>query len=70
MHGFAFNVNTMLEHFGWIVPCGLAGRGVTSLKKLLGREVDFESHNDMVIKYFCEVFGYSEITHTGGRDSD
>lgn len=38
MHGFAFNVSTNLEHFNWIVPCGIGdtARGVTSLEKLSG----------------------------------
>jgi lipoyl(octanoyl) transferase len=36
MHGLAINVTTNLEHFGLIVPCGLVGRPVTSLQKLLG----------------------------------
>lgn len=36
MHGFALNVDPDMEHFGLIVPCGLAGRGVTSLRRLLG----------------------------------
>lgn len=56
MHGFAFNVNTHLEHFGWIVPCGLTDRSVTSVQKLLGHSVDFDELNAMVMKYFCRVF--------------
>lgn len=36
MHGLAINVTTDLSHFDLIVPCGLAGRAVTSLERLLG----------------------------------
>lgn len=56
MHGFAFNVNTNLEHFKWIVPCGITDKGVTSLQKLLGRPLDMKQVTDMTARYFCEVF--------------
>lgn len=36
MHGLALNVSTNLDHFAHIVPCGLAGRPVTSLQRELG----------------------------------
>lgn len=37
MHGLALNVTTNLEHFNLIVPCGLAGRSVTSMQQMLGK---------------------------------
>jgi len=55
-HGFAFNVNTRLEDFQLIVPCGIADRGVTSLRKLLGHEISIEEVEDRVIRRFAEVF--------------
>lgn len=61
MHGFAFNVNTNLEHFKWIVPCGITDKGVTSLQKLTGEKQDFEKVNSLVIRYFCEIFGVEPV---------
>lgn len=58
MHGFAFNVNTILEHFLLIVPCGITGKGVTSIEKLSGKKEDFEEMNKRVLEYFCREFGY------------
>ena len=55
-HGFAFNVNTRLEDFQLIVPCGIADRGVTSLRQLLGRELSIEDVEDRFIRRFAEVF--------------
>jgi lipoyl(octanoyl) transferase len=56
-HGFAFNVTTDLEYFNMIVPCGIAGRGVTSLDRLLGRAVDRREVEDRIVSRFCDVFG-------------
>jgi lipoyl(octanoyl) transferase len=55
-HGFAFNVNTRLEDFQLIVPCGIADRGVTSLQKLLGRSLAIEEVEERIIARFAEVF--------------
>jgi len=55
-HGFAFNVNTRLEDFQLIVPCGIANRGVTSLGKLLGEAPSITDVEDRFIRRFAEVF--------------
>ena len=57
MHGFAFNVNTNLSHFNWIVPCGLTDRGVTSLEKLTNKKQDMEKLFRRTAEVFCESFG-------------
>jgi lipoyl(octanoyl) transferase len=56
-HGFALNVTTDLEYFKLIVPCGIADRGVTSLTRLLGREVPREEVEQRIVTRFSEVFG-------------
>ncbi len=56
-HGFAFNVSPDLSHFRYIVPCGIADRGVTSLGRLLGRDVPVAEVEDAAIEAFGEVFG-------------
>jgi lipoyl(octanoyl) transferase len=55
-HGFALNVSTDLSGFDLIVPCGIRGRGVTSLSRLLGRPVDIGEASDAVVRCFGRVF--------------
>ncbi|HKZ67294.1 MAG TPA: lipoyl(octanoyl) transferase LipB, partial [Chitinophagaceae bacterium] len=56
MHGFALNVNTDLDYFNFIVPCGIQDKQVTSLQKELGRSVDFEEAKQKVKNNFEKVF--------------
>lgn len=56
MHGFAFNVNTNLEYFNYINPCGFVDKGVTSLQKELGKPIELQLVKDEVTKAFGEIF--------------
>jgi lipoyl(octanoyl) transferase len=56
-HGFALNVATDLGFFGSIVPCGIQGAGVTSMSRLLGRDVDMAAVRSRAADRFAEVFG-------------
>ncbi|MFB6318288.1 lipoyl(octanoyl) transferase LipB [Saccharicrinis sp. FJH54] len=61
MHGFALNINTQLEYFNYINPCGFIDKGVTSVQKELGREIDFNEAKKIVKKNIEKVFGFNLI---------
>ena len=56
MHGFALNVNTDLEYFKHINPCGFTDKAVTSIEKELGQKQDFEKAKAIVLSKMSEVF--------------
>lgn len=56
MHGIALNVNPYLKHFTYINPCGLDGNKVTSISKLLGRDVPVETVADRIAAHFADIF--------------
>ncbi len=62
MHGFAFNVSTDLNHYKGMIPCGIKGRWVTSLR-VLGCEVPVDEVKKTVVKKFCEVFSYENVIY-------
>ena len=57
-HGFALNVTTDMSHFAMIVPCGLAGKGVTSMADLLGGRIDVERVKGPLVECMVDVFGF------------
>ena len=56
MHGLALNVNTNLDYFSYINPCGFIDKGVTSLQKELGKALDFEEVKSILKQKIEEVF--------------
>jgi lipoyl(octanoyl) transferase len=60
-HGFALNVNTDLSYFNWIIAC--EGEPVTSMERLLGREIDVEDVHERLVDNFAEVFGIGSVTN-------
>lgn len=63
LHGFAFNVNTDLNFFKNIIPCGIedADKTVTSLATELGREMDVEEVKLKLKEHFAHLFGFEFI---------
>jgi lipoyl(octanoyl) transferase len=57
-HGIALNVNTELQYFDTIVPCGISDRAVTSLERELGFSPPLSEVGDTLIRNFCTVFGH------------
>ena len=56
MHGFALNVNSNLDFFNNIIPCGITDKGVTSMQKISGKEFPLSDIEDRIITSFEDVF--------------
>lgn len=61
MHGFAFNVNTDLNYFTYINPCGFVDKGVTSMKIELGYEVDIEEVKSLLKVNLYKCLNVNEL---------
>jgi lipoic acid synthetase len=64
-HGVALNVNTDLEPFSWIVPCGKPSEKITSMQKELGRPLDLARIKQRFVTLFRSYFGYPEDDQAG-----
>jgi len=60
MHGLALNVNTDLNYFSNIIPCGIRQKGIISMEKILNKKVSIEEVKKAFIINFRKVFNYNE----------
>ena len=60
MHGFALNVNTQLHYYDSIIPCGIFEYGVTSMEKVLRKEIDMDEVKHVLIEQFQNVFNQQQ----------
>ena len=66
MHGLALNVDSDLNFFNLIIPCGIVDRGVTSISKEIGRKVSLDEVKPRLKHHLQSLFGWEE---TSGLDS-
>ncbi len=60
MHGFALNVRPDMSYFNGMIPCGIKGKGVVSMKDLLGKEIEIEDVIPPLIQAFRSVFNFHD----------
>ncbi len=66
MHGFALNVNTDLGYFDHIIPCGIRGKSVTSLRVELKRNQVHENEvKEKLLKHFLNLFEAQKVNTFG-----
>jgi lipoyl(octanoyl) transferase len=66
MHGFALNVNTDLGYFDHIIPCGIRGKSVTSLRVELKQDhVNENEVKEKLLKHFLNLFEAQKINTVG-----
>jgi len=70
MHGLALNVNTNLDHFALINPCGFTDRQATSMAALLSAEIPLPAVQDRLFLHFSRVFNAELVTVTEDELTD
>ena len=58
MHGIGFNINSDLNYFQHIVPCGIDDKAVTSLEKEIGRKIPMDEIKQKLVKHMSSIFGF------------
>ncbi|XP_068654830.1 octanoyltransferase LIP2, mitochondrial [Aristolochia californica] len=62
-HGLAFNINPDLSYFRHIIPCGIADKGVTSLRKEVDKELPADGViHEQLVGCFADCFGFSNLS--------
>jgi lipoyl(octanoyl) transferase len=61
MHGFAFNVNTDLNYFNYIVPCGIDDKKVTSMAYEMKRKIDLAEVEEILKRHLADIFGMNMV---------
>jgi lipoyl(octanoyl) transferase len=67
LHGFALNVCTQLEYFDAMVPCGIAGCEMTSVRREIGGRADLGATAEVVQQSFVAVFGYERVAEANAQ---
>lgn len=62
MHGIGFNINTQLEYFNHIIPCGISDKQVTSLSRELGGEVNMNELKEKLKLHMANIFDYDYVS--------
>jgi len=58
MHGIGFNVNTDLNYFSHIIPCGIDDKAVTSMQQELGHKIDLEEVSTKLLNHLSDLFEF------------
>ncbi len=61
MHGIGFNVNSDLNYFSHIIPCGIDGKAVTSMEKELGKKLDIQEVGLLLKSKLAKLFGFDYV---------
>ena len=56
MHGFALNIRPDMEHYKYIIACGIVDKGVTTMETLLGRAVDIDEVKQKLAVHYGAVY--------------